>query len=130
MLANMSHVCSTVFTRSTCGTYVLYAYALHSCFAYAYEQNGPVPCIRARTYGPASGGVVHLGRLLLKVERWAMMDVVALALIVVLIRLGNVANVELRAGTWFLGAAVLLTLSPFGYGGSTRSTDPSYGFAS
>jgi uncharacterized paraquat-inducible protein A len=39
-----------------------------------------------------------------------MMDVVALALIVVLIRLGNVANVELRVGTWFLGAAVLLTL--------------------
>jgi paraquat-inducible protein A len=56
------------------------------------------------------GPAPKVGRLLLKVERWAMMDVVALALIVVLIRLGNVANVELPAGTWFLGAAVLLTL--------------------
>lgn len=52
-----------------------------------------------------AGGV----RLLLEVERWAMMDVVALALVVVFIRLGNMTDAQFRVGAWMLGAAVLLT---------------------
>ena len=55
--------------------------------------------------GPGS----RLCQILLDVERWAMMDVVALALIIVFIRLGSVAGVEPQSGVWFLGGAVVLS---------------------
>lgn len=48
-------------------------------------------------------------RLLLEVERWAMMDVAALALVVVFIRLGNVTEAQFRIGAWMLVTAALLT---------------------
>jgi len=49
-------------------------------------------------------------RALLLVEKWAMLDVFGLALLIVLVKIGDVATVESRPGFWILLAAVALSL--------------------
>jgi uncharacterized paraquat-inducible protein A len=49
-------------------------------------------------------------RAVLLVDKWAMLDVFGLALLVVVAKVGAVASVETRAGFWVLLAAAALSL--------------------
>jgi paraquat-inducible protein A len=44
------------------------------------------------------------------VDKWAMLDVFGLALLIVIVKIGDIASVEPRAGFWVLLAAVSLSL--------------------
>jgi len=52
----------------------------------------------------------RFARAVLELERWAMLDVFGLALLVVVAKIGAVASVETRAGFWVLLAAAGLSL--------------------
>ncbi|HVQ24104.1 MAG TPA: paraquat-inducible protein A, partial [Planctomycetota bacterium] len=53
---------------------------------------------------------VRVARAVLELEKWAMLDVFGLALLVVVAKLGAVASVETRSGFWILLAAAALSL--------------------
>lgn len=53
---------------------------------------------------------VRAARAVLLVDKWAMLDVFGLALLVVLVKVGDIASVHLRAGVWLLLCAVSLSL--------------------
>jgi len=52
----------------------------------------------------------RFARAVLELEKWAMLDVFGLALLVVVAKIGSVASVETRSGLWVLLAAALLSL--------------------
>jgi paraquat-inducible protein A len=52
----------------------------------------------------------RLARPVLALEKWAMLDVFGLALLVVVAKLGALASVETRVGFWILLAAAVLSL--------------------
>ncbi len=49
-------------------------------------------------------------QVVLELEKWAMLDVFGLALLVVVAKIGTVASVEIRIGFWILLAAAALSL--------------------
>ncbi|MEW6071272.1 MAG: paraquat-inducible protein A [Planctomycetota bacterium] len=53
---------------------------------------------------------VRAVRAILLLDEWAMLDVFGLALLVVLVKIGDIASVEPRAGIWILLAAALLSI--------------------
>lgn len=52
----------------------------------------------------------RFARPVLELEKWAMLDVFGLALLVVVAKIGSVASVETRSGFWVLLAAAALSL--------------------
>jgi paraquat-inducible protein A len=49
-------------------------------------------------------------RTVVFIDKWAMLDVFGLALLIVIVKIGDIASVEPRAGFWVLLAAVSLSL--------------------
>jgi paraquat-inducible protein A len=56
-----------------------------------------------------SSGQDRATRWLLLLDRWSMVDVFCLALLVVTVKLGGLADVTMRGGFWFFAAGVLLS---------------------
>jgi len=64
-------------------------------------------CLAWLYWGTASP---RAARAVARLDRWAMLDVFGLALLIVIVKIGDIATVEPRAGFWFLLAAVSLSV--------------------
>ena len=60
--------------------------------------------------GPRALSSERTVRAVLWLEKWAMLDVFGLALLVVVVKIGNVASVAPKLGFWLLLAAAALSL--------------------
>ena len=66
---------------------------------------------RVITYGAIESEKVNkLVHLMHEYGRWAMLDVMVVAILLVTVKLGAIASIEIHAGLYFFGLAVLLIM--------------------
>ncbi|MDX1492141.1 MAG: paraquat-inducible protein A [Pseudohongiellaceae bacterium] len=71
---------------------------MYLLFVVVFQQSRPVPKIQ------------HYLKLMHDYGRWAMLDVMVVAVIVVSVKLGALASVEVHIGLYLFGASVLIAM--------------------
>lgn len=118
LVAPLMTIRTLVFLRSSfsvvSGVYDLWADGKYLLFALISLFSIVVPLVKIGLLAAflTDGGAKRLDllRLVHDYGRWAMLDVLVVAILIVTVKLGAVASVEVHPGLYIFGAAVLLIM--------------------